>query len=77
MRAEGTEVGGPEVVVAHQLELVLLRLVRAHTAVGRLTNGLTGLRASLGFRLAGRQVVDVFVSGRRMRVMPCRVLTHH
>jgi hypothetical protein len=75
MRAEGAKVGGPEVVVADQLKLILLRLVQAHTA-GRLADGLAGLPALLVFRLAGRRVIDVFAPGPRMRVMPCRVLAH-
>jgi hypothetical protein len=75
MRAEGAKVGGPEVVVADQLELLLLRPVRAHAA-GWLAGGLTGLSALLVFWLAGHCVIDVFVPGPRMRVMPCRLLAH-
>jgi len=75
MRAEWAKVAGPEVVVADQLELILLRLVRAH-ADGRLADGLAGLPALLVFWLAGRRVIDVFVPGPRLRVMPCRVLAH-
>jgi hypothetical protein len=48
MRAERAKVAGPEVVVADQLELILLRLVRAHAA-GRLADGLAGLPALLVF----------------------------
>ena len=71
MRAEGAKVGGPEVVVADQLELILLRPVRARAA-----GGLAGLPALLVFWLAGRRVIGVFVPGPRMRVMPWRVLAH-
>jgi hypothetical protein len=75
MRAKGSEVGGPEVVVAGQLELVL-RPVRTYAADGRLTGGLTGVHALLVVRLAGPGVIGVFVPGLRMRVLPCRVLAH-
>jgi len=41
IRAEWAEVSGAQVVVADQLELVIVRLVRTHGAVaGRLTDGL-------------------------------------
>ena len=76
MRAEGAKVGGPEVVVADQLELILLRPVRARAADSRLADGLAGLPALLVFWLAGPRVIDVFVPGPRTRVMPCRVLAH-
>jgi hypothetical protein len=76
MRAEGAKVGGPEVVVADQLELVLLRPVRARAVAGRLADGQPGLPALLVFWLAGPRVIDVFVAGPRMRVMPCRLLAH-
>ncbi|MGA8467217.1 MAG: hypothetical protein WB688_23870, partial [Trebonia sp.] len=41
IRAERAEVSGTQVVVADQLELVIVRLIRAHGAVaGRLADGL-------------------------------------
>jgi hypothetical protein len=41
IRAERAEVSGAQVVVADQLELVIVRLVRTHGAVaGRLADGL-------------------------------------
>jgi hypothetical protein len=41
IRAEWAEVSGAQVVVADQLELVIVRLVRTHGAVaGRLADGL-------------------------------------
>jgi hypothetical protein len=41
IRAEWAEVSGTQVVVADQLELVIVRLVRTHGAVaGRLADGL-------------------------------------
>jgi hypothetical protein len=61
MRAEWAKVGGPEVVIADQLELVLPRPVRAHAAAGRLAGGLAGRPALLVFWLAGHGVIDVFV----------------
>src|ERR1700751_2413410 len=77
IRAEGAEVSGAQVVVAVQLELVLVRLVRTHAAsAGRLTDGLAWPQTLLVCWLAGLRVSDVFVSGPRMRVMPCRVLAH-
>src|SRR6202044_2823467 len=72
IRADGAEVSGAQVIVTDQLELVLFGFVRAHAAIaGRLTSG-----AALGFGLAGPRVVEVFVAGLRMRVMPCSVLAH-
>jgi hypothetical protein len=76
VRAEWAKVGGPEVVVADQLELVLLRPVRAHGAAGRLADGPAGLPALPVFWLAGHGVIDVFVPGPRMRVISCRLLAH-
>src|ERR1700739_2422022 len=77
IRAEGAEVSGTQVVVAVQLELVLVWLVRTPAAIaGRLTDGLAWPRTLLVCWLAGPGVGDVFVSGLRMRVMPCRVLAH-
>ena len=41
IRAERAEVSGAQVVVAEQLELVIVRLIRTHGAVaGRLADGL-------------------------------------
>jgi hypothetical protein len=41
VRAERAKVSGTQVVVAEQLELVIVRLVRTHVAVaGRLADGL-------------------------------------
>jgi hypothetical protein len=41
IRGGGAQVGGAEVIVADQLELTLVRLVRNHAAIaGRLTDGL-------------------------------------
>jgi hypothetical protein len=77
IRAEGAEVSGAQVVVADHLELVLVRLVRTHAAIaGRLTDGLAWPHALLVFWLAGPQADDFFVSGLRMRIMPCRALAH-
>jgi len=77
IRAEWAEVSCAQVVVADQLVVVIVRLVRTHGAVaGRLADGLAWPVALLVFWLAGPHVDDVFVSGLRMRVMPCRVLAH-
>jgi hypothetical protein len=77
IRAERAEVSGTQVVVADQLELVIVRLVRTHSAVaGRPADGLAWAVALPVFWLAGLHVGVVFVSGLRMRVMPCRVLAH-
>ena len=77
VRGGGAEVSRAEVVIADQLELALVRLVRTHAAIaGRLTDGLTWPHAVLVFWLARLRVGDVFISGPRMRVMPCRVLAH-
>jgi hypothetical protein len=77
IRAERAEVSGAQVVAADQLELVIVRLVRTHGAVaGRLPDRLAWPVALPVFWLAGPQVGVVFVSGLRMRVVPCRVLAH-
>lgn len=76
MRAERAEVGGSEVVVADQLELVILRLVRPHAATGRLTGTLTG-RPGMSARWRPLlRVSNDFISGLRVRAMSCRVLAH-
>jgi hypothetical protein len=50
IRAEWAEVSGTQVVVADQLELVIVRLVRTHGAVaGRLADGLAWPVALLVF----------------------------
>jgi hypothetical protein len=77
IRAEWAEVSCAQIVVADQLEVVIVRLVRTYGAVaGWLAAGLAWPVALPVFWLAGRYVDDVFVSGLRMRVMPCRVLAH-
>lgn len=79
-RGEGAEVSGAQVVIADQLQLAVVRLVRAHAAiVARLTGVLACPPRAHGlpsFCLAGLRAGDVFVPGPRMRVMPCRVLAH-
>jgi hypothetical protein len=76
----GTEVSGAQVVIADQLDLAVVRGVRARAViVARLANLLAGRPRAHGWpspRLAGRWGGVVFVSGPRMRVMPCRVLAH-
>src|SRR5215469_4302294 len=70
IRAERAEISGTQVVVADQLELLIVRLVRTHAAVaGWLPDG-------LAWPVTGLHVDCVFVSGLRMRVMSCRVLAH-
>jgi hypothetical protein len=80
IRAEGAEVSVAQVVIADQLELAFVRLVRTHAAVvARLACGLVcppRARGLLSFWLAGLRAGDVFVPGLRMRVMPCPVLAH-
>ena len=77
IRAEWAEVSCAQVVVADQLEVGIVRLVRTYGAVaGRVADGLAWPVALPVFWLAGSHVGDIFVSGLRMRVMPCRVLAH-
>jgi hypothetical protein len=77
IRAEGAKVSGAQVVVADQLELALVRLVRTGAAIaGRLPDGLARPRTLPVCWLAGLRVGDVFFSGLRMLVMPWRVLAH-
>jgi hypothetical protein len=77
IRGGGAEVSGAQVVVADELELGLVRLVRPHAAIaGRLTDGRAWLPALLVPWLAGQRVGDAFVHGPRMLVMPRRALAH-
>lgn len=77
IRGGRAQVSGAQVVVADQLELALIRLVRTHAAVaGRPADGLAWPYALLVFWLSRLRVGDVFVSRPRIRVMPCRVLAH-
>jgi hypothetical protein len=80
IRAKRAKVSGPQVVVAEQLELVIVRLVwpvRSHgAAVGRVADGLPWPVTLPVSWLASPHVGVVFVSGLRMRVMPRRVLAH-
>jgi hypothetical protein len=86
VRADGAEVSGAQVVIADELELVLIRFVRAHaTIVTRLADS-PALAGALmcplrgqglpSLRLASLRVGVFFFPGPRMRVMPGRVLAH-
>jgi hypothetical protein len=80
IRGGGAQVSGAQVVIADQLELAVVRLVRTHAAIAaRLTDVLACPRRARGlpsFWLTGLRAGDVFVHGLRMRVMPRRVLAH-
>jgi hypothetical protein len=71
IRGGGAEVSGAQVVVADQLELALVWLVRTHASIaGRLTDGLAWPHALLVLWLRRLRVGDIFVSRPRMRVAP-------
>jgi hypothetical protein len=77
IRGGGPQVGGSQVVVADELELALIGLVRAHLAIaGRLADGPARPSALLVYSPGGLQLVDVFIVGLGPRVMPCRALAH-
>jgi len=80
IRGGGAEVSDAQVVIADQLELALVRLVRVHAAiVAWLARGLVcppRAHGLLSLWLAGLRAGDVVVPGLRMRVMPRRVLAH-
>ncbi len=76
IRGGRAQVSGAQIIVADQLELALIRLVRTHAAVAGLADGLAWPYALLVFWLSRLRVGDVFVSRPRIRVMPCRVLAH-
>jgi hypothetical protein len=77
IRPERAEVSGAQVVVADQLELVIVRLIWTDgAAAGWPADGLAWPLALPVFCLASPHIGVVFVSGLRMRVVPCRVLAH-